>query len=161
MSRTARWPGPSTSSHAADQTGGATWPNDAARSHGGGGVRVSFALDRNSGALLIPVGNPAPDFYASVRAGANLFTVSTVALDAKTGSLKWAYQLVQTSTIGTRPRFRCSIQPRNGSCKPIKWYNLLNSLVFTTKISNAEQLTTVQQFQWLTRELPFLGSSFR
>jgi len=37
--------------------------------------------------------------------------------------------------------------PRNGSCKPIKWYNLLNSLVFPTKISNAEQLTTVQQFQ--------------
>jgi len=39
------------------------------------------------------------------------------------------------------------IEPRNGSCKPIKWYNLLNSLVFPTKISNAEQLTTVQQFQ--------------
>ncbi len=39
------------------------------------------------------------------------------------------------------------LDPRNGSCKPIKWYNLLNSLVFPTKISNAEQLTTVQQFQ--------------
>ena len=39
------------------------------------------------------------------------------------------------------------VQPRNGSCKPKKWYNLLNFLVFPTKISNAEQLTTVQQFQ--------------
>ncbi len=38
-------------------------------------------------------------------------------------------------------------KPRNGSCKPKKWYNLLNFLVFPTKISNAEQLTTVQQFQ--------------
>src|SRR5208337_4447604 len=50
---------------------------------------------------------------------------------------------------GTVSRLRPAgtIQPRNGSCKPIKWYNLLNSLVFPTKISNAEQLTTVQQFQ--------------
>src|SRR5271157_5680864 len=34
---------------------------------------------------------------------------------------------------------RQAVQPRNGSCKPIKWYNLLNTLVFPTKISNAEQ----------------------
>jgi alcohol dehydrogenase (cytochrome c) len=79
----------------ADQLGGGGWPNDAARSHGGGGVWVSFALDRDTGVLFVPVGNPGPDFNASVRAGANLFTISTVALDAKTGKLKWAYQLRQ------------------------------------------------------------------
>ena len=79
----------------ADQPGGGGWPNDAARSHGGGGVWVSFALDRDTGVLFVPVGNPGPDFNASGRAGANLFTISTVALDAKTGKLKWAYQLRQ------------------------------------------------------------------
>src|SRR5271166_2697716 len=44
-----------------------------------------------------------------------------------------------------RHRARCdpvkNTEPRNGSCKPMKWYSLLNSLVFPTKISNAEQLT--------------------
>ena len=79
----------------ADQPGGDTWPNDAAREHGGGSVWVSFALDRAAGTLFVPVGNPGPDFNASVRAGLNLFTDSTVALDARNGTLRWAYQLVQ------------------------------------------------------------------
>src|SRR5271166_2320047 len=79
----------------ASQPGGDTWPDDAARAHGGGSVWVSFALDRETGTLFVPVGNPGPDFNASVRAGVNLFTNSTVALDARTGKLKWAYQLVQ------------------------------------------------------------------
>ena len=79
----------------AGEAGGDTWPNDATRAHGGGGVWVSFALDRETGALFVPVGNPAPDFHASVRAGLNLFSDSAVALDAKTGKLKWCYQLVQ------------------------------------------------------------------
>jgi alcohol dehydrogenase (cytochrome c) len=78
---------------AADAPGGDSWPNDEARAHGGGGVWVAFALDRDTGTLFVPVGNAAPDFTASARAGANLFTVSTVALDARTGALKWAYQL--------------------------------------------------------------------
>jgi len=56
--------------------------------------------------------------------------------------------LVQTEGRASGGQGRAgAIEPRNGSCKPIKWYNLLNSLVFPTKISNAEQLTTVQQFQ--------------
>jgi alcohol dehydrogenase (cytochrome c) len=80
---------------AAGEPGGDTWPNDAARERGGGAVWVSFALDRDAGLLFVPVGNPGPDFNASVRAGANLFTNSTVALDARTGKLKWAYQLRQ------------------------------------------------------------------
>jgi len=73
--------------------GGNTWPSDEARKHGGGGAWVTYSLDRETGTLFIPVGNPGPDFQKSVRAGENLFTISTVALDAKTGKLKWAYQL--------------------------------------------------------------------
>ena len=41
----------------------------------------------------MPVGNPGPDFNTRVRPGANLFTNSVVALDARTGKLKWWYQL--------------------------------------------------------------------
>ena len=78
---------------AAEAPGGDSWPNDGARIHGGGGVWTSFALDRDTGTLFVPVGNPAPTFSAAARVGANLFTVSTVALDAKTGTLRWVYQM--------------------------------------------------------------------
>jgi alcohol dehydrogenase (cytochrome c) len=77
----------------AGAVGGDTWPSNEARSRGGGGAWVTYSLDRETGTLFIPVGNPGPDFQNSVRAGENLFTISTVALDAKTGRLKWAYQL--------------------------------------------------------------------
>jgi alcohol dehydrogenase (cytochrome c) len=46
------------------------------------------------GLLLIPVGNPGPDFANEARPGTNLFTNSLVALDAKTGKLKWWHQLL-------------------------------------------------------------------
>jgi glucose dehydrogenase len=41
----------------------------------------------------VSVGNAAADFNVESRAGANLYTDSLVVLDAKTGALKWYYQL--------------------------------------------------------------------
>src|SRR4029078_11179917 len=61
--------------------------------HGGGAAWTTYAFDRQSETLFIPVGNPGPDYFRASRPGANLFTISTVALDAKTGKLKWWYQL--------------------------------------------------------------------
>ena len=54
---------------------------------------MSYALDRESGTLFVPVGNPGPDFNRRMRPGANLFTDSIVALDARSGKLRWWYQL--------------------------------------------------------------------
>ena len=54
---------------------------------------MTYALDRETGTLFVPVGNPGPDYNKGMRPGANLFTISTVALDARTGKLKWWYQL--------------------------------------------------------------------
>ena len=70
-----------------------TWQNSASADHGGGAAWVHYALDRDTGTLFIPVGNPGPDFNRAMRPGANLYTIATVALDAKTGQLKWWYQL--------------------------------------------------------------------
>jgi alcohol dehydrogenase (cytochrome c) len=75
------------------QTGADTWSNPEAAVHGGGAAWVTYALDRDTGTLFVPVGNPGPDFKKTMRPGANLFTISTVALDARTGKLKWWYQL--------------------------------------------------------------------
>jgi PQQ-dependent dehydrogenase (methanol/ethanol family) len=76
-----------------DQTGASTWKDPESTAHGGGAAWVSYALDRDTGTLFVPVGNPGPDYKRSMRPGANLFTISTVALDARTGRLKWWYQL--------------------------------------------------------------------
>jgi len=77
----------------AGETGADTWQNSESADHGGGAAWVTYALDRDTGTLFIPVGNPGPDYNNAMRPGANLFTISTVALDARTGKLKWWYQL--------------------------------------------------------------------
>ena len=76
-----------------NETGANTWEKPGAAEHGGGAAWVTYALDRDTGTLFVPVGNPGPDYHKDMRPGANLFTISTVALDARSGKLKWWYQL--------------------------------------------------------------------
>ena len=76
-----------------NETGAATWEKPGSAEHGGGAAWVTYALDRETGTLFVPVGNPGPDYHKDMRPGANLFTISTVAIDARTGKLKWWYQL--------------------------------------------------------------------
>ena len=76
-----------------NETGADTWERAGSADHGGGAAWVAYALDRATGTLFVPVGNPGPDYSKAMRPGANLFSISTVALDARTGKLKWWYQL--------------------------------------------------------------------
>jgi PQQ-dependent dehydrogenase (methanol/ethanol family) len=62
--------------------------------HGGGGVYTTPAYDPTTATLFFCVGNPSPDFDGSFRGGDNLFTGSVVALNARTGQLKWYFQEV-------------------------------------------------------------------
>jgi alcohol dehydrogenase (cytochrome c) len=75
------------------QTGADTWQPPGATQHGGGAAWTAYALDRETGTIFLPVGNPGPDYQSGMRKGANLFTISVVALDARSGALKWWYQL--------------------------------------------------------------------
>ena len=76
-----------------NEPGAQTWERPGSALHGGGAAWTTYALDRESGTLFVPVGNPGPDYYRAARPGANLFTSSVIALDARTGKLKWSYQL--------------------------------------------------------------------
>lgn len=60
--------------------------------HGCGSTWLTGTYDRDSDTLIWPIGNPCPDFNGDERKGDNLFTDSVVALDPKTGHLKWYYQ---------------------------------------------------------------------
>jgi PQQ-dependent dehydrogenase (methanol/ethanol family) len=76
------------------QVGADTWKKPETAATGGGAVWTVVALDREEGLVYVPVGNPGPDFAGDYRPGDNLFTDSVVALDARTGAVKWWHQLV-------------------------------------------------------------------
>ncbi len=71
-----------------------SWPNPENIPLGGGAVWTPFSLDANNGELYVAVTNPAPDLPAHLRPGPNLYTNSIVALDVRTGELRWYRQLV-------------------------------------------------------------------
>jgi PQQ-dependent dehydrogenase (methanol/ethanol family) len=62
--------------------------------HGGGPMWHHPAYDAELGLLYLNIGNAAPDNDGTVRPGDNLYTSSIVALDVKTGKLRWYYQEV-------------------------------------------------------------------
>lgn len=75
--------------------GSDTWPKDSdAWTHGGAAVWQTPAVDPGLGMLYFSTGNPGPNLNGSVRPGDNLFTVSIVALDARTGKYRWHFQQV-------------------------------------------------------------------
>jgi alcohol dehydrogenase (cytochrome c) len=78
----------------ANEPGAESWSNPTALQHGGGSLWTPLSLDAAKGVLYVPVGNPAPDFYAAARPGADLYTNSAVALDVRTGKLLWFHQFV-------------------------------------------------------------------
>jgi len=61
---------------------------------GGGSAWSTPAIDRKNGILYFGTGNPSPQMEGSSRPGDNLYTASLVALDVRTGKLKWHYQQV-------------------------------------------------------------------
>jgi len=76
------------------EQGSETWPNsEDALSRGGGAVWTVGAADPDLGLVYYGTGNPVPVIGGETRAGNNLYTDSVVALDARTGKLKWHFQL--------------------------------------------------------------------
>ncbi len=72
------------------EPGGDTWPGDTWK-HGGGSTWITGSFDPGLHTVYWGVGNPGP-FNAGIRKGDNLYTGSVLALDPKTGKIKWHYQ---------------------------------------------------------------------
>jgi alcohol dehydrogenase (cytochrome c) len=68
-----------------------TWKGKNA-DHRSGATWMTGTYDPALSLLYWPVGNPGPDYDGSEREGDNLYTDSVVALDAKTGALRWHFQ---------------------------------------------------------------------
>lgn len=69
----------------------ATW-EEAALAHGCASTWLTGTYDAETNLLLWPTGNPCPDYNGDKRKGDNLYADSVVALDPRTGEMKWYYQ---------------------------------------------------------------------
>jgi alcohol dehydrogenase (cytochrome c) len=77
------------------EIGHETWPQDNdAWKHGGATIWQTPAVDSELGLVYFSTGNPGPDFNGRIRRGDNLFSVSIVAIEAKTGKYRWHFQQV-------------------------------------------------------------------
>jgi alcohol dehydrogenase (cytochrome c) len=65
---------------------------------GGGSVWQTPAVDLARGLLILTVNNPSPDIDGVVRPGDNLYTDCIVALDLKSGKVRWYFQEVPHDT---------------------------------------------------------------
>ncbi len=73
------------------EPGSETWKGTAI-GIGGGATWLTGSYDAQTGTLYWTVGNPFPATDAAERGGENLYTNCVIALDVKTGKLKWYYQ---------------------------------------------------------------------
>ena len=73
------------------EPGSETWKGNAI-DHPGATTWRTGSYDPASGTLYWAIGNPGPDMIGDDRQGDNLYSDSVVALDVKTGRLKWHFQ---------------------------------------------------------------------
>jgi len=73
------------------EPGNDTWGGDSWK-YGGGSTWITGSYDKETNQLFWPVGNPGPDFDRHVRPGDNLFSNSTLVVDADSGKIDRYFQ---------------------------------------------------------------------
>ena len=71
-----------------------TWQKDAYKYVGGGNVWGDISIDQKRGIAYFPTSSGKYELYGGDRPGANLYTDCMLALDARTGKLKWYFQMI-------------------------------------------------------------------
>lgn len=74
-----------------------SWPGDS-RQKGGGSAWLPGTYDPTTDTIYIGTSNAAPDFNRDDRMGDNLYTATLLALEPKTGRIKWHRQEVPNDT---------------------------------------------------------------
>ncbi len=61
---------------------------------GGANTWSIIAADPSTGLVFLPVGSASPDYYGGLRPGDNRHANSLVAIEAKSGKVRWSFQTV-------------------------------------------------------------------
>lgn len=70
-----------------------TW-GDGWKDTGHANVWAPMSVDEGRGLIFMPTSSPSPDFFGGLRPGDNRHADSVVAVEADTGAVRWAYQIV-------------------------------------------------------------------
>ncbi len=73
------------------EPGNDTWAGDS-WVHGGAPTWLTGSYDPDLGLLYWGTGNPGPDWNGDVRLGDNVYSCSLLAVDVRTGTLRWHFQ---------------------------------------------------------------------
>lgn len=78
----------------AGEPGYETWYDGSAEYTGNAGVWAPMSADPETGLVFLPVEAPTGDYYGGPRHGANLYANSLVALDYRSGEMRWYFQMI-------------------------------------------------------------------
>ena len=70
------------------------WQGDQPPVEGHANAWGPLSVDTDRGLVFVPTSSPSPDFYGGRRPGDNRYSNSIVALDAASGDVEWAFQVV-------------------------------------------------------------------
>lgn len=90
-----------------------SWPGDTGEV-AGGGAWLPGTYDAASDTVFIGTSNAAPDFYGDGRKGDNLYTATLLALEPKTGKLKWHRQEIPHDTFDYDSAYEALILKKDG-----------------------------------------------
>jgi quinohemoprotein ethanol dehydrogenase len=77
------------------ESGHETWPQDNdVWKYGGGAIWTNPAVDPQLGLVYFGTGNAVPQYGGELRPGNNLFDNCVIALDLKTGKMRWYFQAI-------------------------------------------------------------------
>jgi alcohol dehydrogenase (cytochrome c) len=90
-----------------------SWPGESGKV-GGGSAWMPGTYDAKSDTIYIGTSNAAPDYYNYDRKGDNLYTATLLALDPKTGKLKWHRQEVPNDSWDYDAAYEALIVQKDG-----------------------------------------------
>ena len=140
---------------------------------GAGNNWAGMAVDKAKGILYVPTGSAAYDFYGGNRKGANLFTNSVIALNARTGKRIWHFQAIHHDIWDRDFPSPPNLVTINRNGKKIEAVAQItkNGYVFVFDRKNGKPIYPIKEFpvpksklkgefSWPTQPLPLLPKPF-
>ena len=90
-----------------------SWPGDSGKV-GGGTAWMPGTYDAKTDTIYIGTSNAAPDYYNYDRKGDNLYTATLLALDPKTGKVKWHRQEVPNDSWDYDSAYEALVVQKDG-----------------------------------------------
>ena len=97
------------------EAGSDTWKGDTWK-FGGGSTWITGSYDPEAHTVYWGVGNPGP-FNAATRPGDNLYTCSVIAMDPKTGKIKWHFQFSPNNPFDYDPSPKWCLQTSRSTAR--------------------------------------------